>query len=102
MVYGEEDRIDILRFAFTEEVPLTRINRISSSLVQLSSPNLLPSGIIRGKKCIIGNGVVLDPWALLKEIKEISIINFDHNDVIRHPLVTKIVEAYQKNTNDKG
>lgn len=45
MVYGEEDRIDILRFAFTEEVPLTRINRISSSLVQLSSPNLLPSGI---------------------------------------------------------
>ena len=37
---------------------------------------------------------------ILKGIKEISIINFDHNDVIRHPLVTKIVEAYQKNTND--
>ena len=30
--------------------------------------NLLPSGIIRNKKCIIGNGVVLDPWALLQEI----------------------------------
>jgi len=30
--------------------------------------NLLPSGIIRGKKCIIGNGVVLDPWALQEEI----------------------------------
>tara|TARA_B100000029_G_scaffold248673_1_gene245452 strand:- start:5080 stop:6366 length:1287 start_codon:yes stop_codon:yes gene_type:complete len=30
--------------------------------------NLLPSGIIRGKKCIIGNGVVLDPWALNDEI----------------------------------
>lgn len=30
--------------------------------------NLLPSGIIRGKKCIIGNGVVLDPWALLAEM----------------------------------
>ena len=39
---------------------------------------------------------------ILKEIKEISIINFDHRDVIRHPLVSKIVEAYQKNTNDKG
>ena len=39
---------------------------------------------------------------ILKEIKEISIINFDQNDVIRHPLVTKIVEAYKKNTNDKG
>ena len=30
--------------------------------------NLLPSGIIRGKKCIIGNGVVIDPWALQEEI----------------------------------
>ena len=33
--------------------------------------NLLPSGIIRGKKCIIGNGVVLDPWALLDEINKL-------------------------------
>ena len=39
---------------------------------------------------------------ILKGIKEISVINFDHQDVMRHPLVTKIVEAYQKNTNDKG
>ena len=34
--------------------------------------NLLPSGIIRGKKCIIGNGVVLDPWALIDEIKKLE------------------------------
>jgi len=34
--------------------------------------NLLPSGIIRGKKCIIGNGVVLDPWALIAEIKNLD------------------------------
>ena len=33
--------------------------------------NLLPSGIIRGKKCIIGNGVILDPWALEEEIKKL-------------------------------
>ncbi len=39
---------------------------------------------------------------ILKGIKEISIINFDHQDVMRHPLVTKIVKAYQKNTDDKG
>ena len=32
----------------------------------------------------------------------IKAINFDHHDVIRHPLVTKIVEAYEKNTDDKG
>ncbi len=30
--------------------------------------NLLPSGIIRNKKCFIGNGVILDPWALVDEI----------------------------------
>ena len=34
--------------------------------------NLLPSGIIRGKKCIIGNGVVLDPFALIEEIKNLQ------------------------------
>jgi adenylosuccinate synthase len=32
--------------------------------------SLLPSGVVRGGKySIIGNGVVLDPWALLKEIE---------------------------------
>ena len=34
---------------------------------------LLPSGIVRkGKVSILGNGVVIDPWALLEEIKEIK------------------------------
>ena len=34
---------------------------------------LLPSGIVReGKISILGNGVVIDPWALLKEISEIK------------------------------
>jgi adenylosuccinate synthase len=30
--------------------------------------SLLPSGLVRGKLSVIGNGVVVDPWALLKEI----------------------------------
>ncbi len=35
---------------------------------------LLPSGIVRKNKIsIIGNGVVVDPWALLEEIKEIEL-----------------------------
>jgi adenylosuccinate synthase len=35
--------------------------------------NLLPSGIVRtGKLSIIGNGVVVDPWALLNEIEKIA------------------------------
>ena len=33
--------------------------------------SLLPSGVVRGKLSIIGNGVVVDPWALLGEIERI-------------------------------
>ena len=34
---------------------------------------LLPSGIVRKNKIsILGNGVVIDPWALLSEIEEIK------------------------------
>jgi len=34
--------------------------------------HLLPSGIVRkGKKSVIGNGVVVDPWALMKEIEDV-------------------------------
>ena len=73
---------------------LTRIGENSKLVVngdpsQIDLPNKNQSGLIESQK-------------ILKGIKEISIINFDHNDVIRHPLVTKIVEAYKKNTNDKG
>ena len=71
---------------------LTRIGENSKLVVngdpsQIDLPNKNLSGLIKSQK-------------ILKGIKEISIINFDHNDVIRHPLVTKIVEAY--NTNDKS
>jgi len=34
--------------------------------------SLLPSGVVRGKLSIIGNGVVVDPWALLDEIARLS------------------------------
>jgi len=41
---------------------------------------LLPSGIVRKDKIsIIGNGVVVDPWALLEEIKEIKDKGIDIN-----------------------
>ena len=46
---------------------------------------LLPSGIVRKDKIsIIGNGVVVDPWALLEEIKEIKSkgIKVDANNFI--------------------
>tara|TARA_X000000368_G_scaffold388867_1_gene350710 strand:- start:86 stop:1003 length:918 start_codon:yes stop_codon:yes gene_type:complete len=73
---------------------LTRIGENSKLVVngdpsQIDLPNKNLSGLIKTPK-------------ILKSIKEISVINFDHQDVMRHALVTKIVEAYQKNTNDKG
>ena len=71
---------------------LTRIGENSKLVVngdpsQIDLPNKNQSGLVKSQK-------------ILKDINEISIINFDHQDVIRHPLVTKIVEAYQKNSND--
>ena len=71
---------------------LTRIGENSKLVVngdptQIDLPNKNQSGLIKSQH-------------ILKNINEISIINFDHQDVIRHPLVTKIVEAYQKNSND--
>tara|TARA_Y100001970_G_scaffold221899_1_gene272793 strand:+ start:77 stop:1366 length:1290 start_codon:yes stop_codon:yes gene_type:complete len=46
---------------------------------------LLPSGIVRKNKIsIIGNGVVVDPWALLDEIKEIKSkgVNVDEKNLV--------------------
>ena len=73
---------------------LTRIGENSKLVVngdpsQVDLPNKNQSGLMKSQ-------------VILKSIKEISVINFDHQDVMRHPLVTKIIEAYQKNTNDKG
>ena len=73
---------------------LTRIGENSKLVVngdpsQIDLPNKNQSGLVQSQN-------------ILKGIQEISIVNFDHNDVIRHPLVAKIVEAYKKNTNDKG
>ena len=73
---------------------LTRIGENSRLVVngdpsQVDLTNKNQSGLIKAQN-------------ILKSIREISVINFDHQDVMRHPLVTKIVEAYQKNTNDKS
>ena len=34
--------------------------------------SLLPSGVVQGKLSVIGNGVVVDPWALLDEIARVG------------------------------
>ena len=37
-----------------------------------TSLSLLPSGVVQGKRSIIGNGVVVDPWSLLDEIARVG------------------------------
>jgi len=38
---------------------------------QIYKLSLLPSGVVQGKLSVIGNGVVVDPWALLAEIERV-------------------------------
>ena len=73
---------------------LTRIGENSKLVVngdptQIDLINKTQSGLIKSKNH-------------LKNIDEIKILEFDHNDVVRHPLVSKIIRAYQnKSTDDK-
>ena len=38
---------------------------------------------------------------ILKDISEVKIVEFDHNDVVRHP-VSKLLGLIKKSTDDKG
>ena len=71
---------------------LTRIGENSKIVIngdptQIDLPNKTISGLNRSKK-------------LLGHLKEISVIDFDHTDVVRHPLVSKIVKAYSDKNSD--
>ncbi len=60
---------------------------------------LLPSGIVRKNKIsIIGNGVVVDPWALLDEIKEIKTkgVDVDENNLILAETANLILPFHQE------
>ena len=39
---------------------------------QVYKLSLLPSGVVRGTLSVIGNGVVLDPWALKAEVEKLT------------------------------
>ena len=60
---------------------------------------LLPSGIVRKKKIsVIGNGVVIDPWALLEELEEIKSkgVNVDENNLIISEAATLILPFHRE------
>ena len=59
--------------------------------------SVLPSGILRKEKlCVIGNGVVLDPWVLLKEIDALKKlgINITKKNLIISSSITLILPIY--------
>ena len=65
---------------------LTRIGENSKIVIngdpsQIDLPNKSLSGLNRSKK-------------ILSNLNEISVVDFDYSDVVRHPLVSKIVKAY--------
>ena len=71
---------------------LTRIGENTKIVIngdpsQIDLPNKNLSGLNRSKK-------------LLGHLKEISVVDFDHSDVVRHPLISKIVKAYSDQSND--
>ena len=71
---------------------LTRIGENSKIVIngdpsQIDLPNKSLSGLNSSKK-------------LLGHLKEITVVDFDHKDVVRHPLVSKIVKAYSDQNTD--
>jgi len=73
---------------------LTRIGENSKLVVngdptQVDLINKSHSGLTKSKN-------------ILSNVKEIKIVEFDHKDVVRHPLVSKIIKAYQKKTDDQS
>ena len=55
---------------------------VTGDATQIDLPNKKESGLIKGTE-------------LLKDIKGISIINFGKEDIVRHPLVSKIIKAFE-------
>ena len=59
--------------------------------------HLIPSGIIQGKKCFIGNGVVVDPFVLLEEIDYLLSNNIDISpDMLKISNRAHIIMPYHK------
>ena len=56
---------------------------VTGDPTQIDLPNKADSGLMRGVE-------------LVRDIKGISIVEFGKEDIVRHPLVTKIVDAFER------
>ena len=57
---------------------------VTGDASQVDLPNRNDSGLLRG-------------ISLVKDIKGVSVIEFTNEDIVRHPLVSKIVKAFDNN-----
>ncbi len=69
---------------------LTRIGMqsravITGDVTQIDLPSDRPSGLVEARR-------------LLRNIKGIGFVHFDKRDVVRHPLVRKIIQAYERDS----
>ena len=56
---------------------------VTGDATQIDLPNKKDSGLVKGME-------------LVRNIRGISIVEFGKEDIVRHPLVTKIVDAFEK------
>ena len=56
---------------------------VTGDATQIDLPNKSESGLMRGVE-------------LVRDIKGISVVEFGKEDIVRHPLVTKIVDAFER------
>lgn len=61
---------------------------VTGDATQIDLPVKSSSGLMKG----IG---------IVEKIKGVSVIRFDHRDIVRHPLVTKIVKAFEKSEKEE-
>jgi phosphate starvation-inducible PhoH-like protein len=73
----EQMKMLLTRSGFDSKVVVT------ADITQIDLPQPKKSGVLEAIK-------------ILSSIKEIAFIYFDERDVVRHPLVQKIIRAYQK------
>ena len=73
----EQMKMILTRTGFSSKVVIT------ADVTQIDLPEPKKSGVLHAMDILSG-------------IKEISFIQFNHKDVVRHPLVQKIIKAYQK------
>ena len=83
---GYLSEISVVDFDHKDVVrhPLVSKIVVNGDPTQIDLPNKSMSGLVRSKE-------------LLGHLNEIAVVDFDHSDVVRHPLVSKIVKAYSKN-----